>query len=765
MDRRRFLKVTAISGAGAVLSSCGHAERELIRFVPEENLTPGVSVWKPSICPLCAAGCGLIARVTDGEAEVVRNDRPGLIRMGLVKKLEGNPDHPINRGRLCPRGQAAIQLTYHPDRVRHPLRRAGPRGSGRYDALTWDEAVAMVVTRLEQLASGGAPRPVAALTRPFPGRRRELLDRFLAALGAHPAIDIDVFGDEVLRRANALSFGRAQVPTFDLARSRYVISFGADFLGTWNSPVAQMAAYGEMRQGRPGLRGTFVQVEARLSQTGANADRWIPIRPGTDGALALGLAHVILREGLRSADLAGAAGDLIDGWDAGLPEYAPEAVERVTGVPAARVARVAREIAGAEPAIALIGGPPLAQTNGLFHALAVNALHALVGNVGGPGGVSFTPQPRPSSLSASASATRAESGAVRAGSVRRLAEEILAGGRTAPQVLFLYEANPVFASPPAWRVGAALEAVPFIVSFSSFLDETSGLVDLVLPDHSFLESWVDHVPESGTPREVASVAAPAMRPLHDTRAMPDVLLEIARRVGGRMSAALPWQTFDEMLRATFEAQWSRAAPTSGEDPEAFWKGVRARGGWWGEEEAHRPSTAGAVRRRPARYVEAQFDGDATAFPFHFLPYASQMWLDGSLAHLPWMQETPDVLSTVMWGTWVEINPRTAAALGIAQGELVTVTSPHGALEAAALVSPGIAPDVVAMPVGQGHESFTRYASGRGANPIRLLAPLEEPDTGALAWAATRVRIARKGEGRLVLFGGALRERPHEQESR
>ena len=93
----------------------------------------------------------------------------------------------------------------------------------------------------------------------------------------------ELFGDDVLRRANALSFGREQLPTFDLARTRYVIGFGADFLGTWNSPVAQSAAYGRMRQGQPGVRGKFVQVEPRMSQTGASADEWVPARPGTEG--------------------------------------------------------------------------------------------------------------------------------------------------------------------------------------------------------------------------------------------------------------------------------------------------------------------------------------------------------------------------------------------------------------------------------------------------------------------------------------------------
>ena len=248
------------------------------------------------------------------------------------------------------------------------------------------------MAQLDGLAAAGNQQALAFLTRPSAGQRGDLVAQFLDRFGAPPAIAFELFGDDVLRRANLLSFGREQLPTFDLARARYVISFGADFLGTWNSPVAQSAAYGQMRQGRPGVRGTFVQVEPRMSQTGANADEWIPLRPGTEGVLALGLAHVMMAARLRPADAAGRAGALIDGWSGGLAAYTPAEVERPPASPAARIERLARELAEQRPAVAIIGGAPLAQTNGLFAALAVNALNALLGSVGEPGGVSFMPQ-------------------------------------------------------------------------------------------------------------------------------------------------------------------------------------------------------------------------------------------------------------------------------------------------------------------------------------------------------------------------------------
>jgi anaerobic selenocysteine-containing dehydrogenase len=407
----------------------------------------------------------------------------------------------------------------------------------------------------------------------------------------------------------------------------------------------------------------------------------------------------------------------------------------------------------------MVGGAAVAQTSGLFAALAVNALNALLGSVGEPGGLTFMPQ-----ISSLAAAN--QSGPVTSRSVSALAANILGADRPPVQVLLVDDVNPVFATPPAWRVREALLRVPFIASFGAFLNETSVLADLILPDHSSLESWIDRQPESGAAMAVASVAAPAMRPLHQTRAMPDVLLEIGRTLARPLTPAFEWQTFDEMLMQRVSAL--------GSSSDDAWSMVQQQGGWWGDrvpQTAKAPvlRSAKASAERPlslphtAGYREAQFDGDVTQYPFHFLPYPSQAFLDGSLAHLPWLQELPDVMTSAMWSCWIEINPRTAERLGISQGDIVEVTSSQGTLRVPALLSPGIAPDVVAMPVGQGHETFTRYASGRGQNPIKLLAALSEPATGALAWAATRVRIARVqgATGELILFAGEMRERPNE----
>lgn len=759
MERRDFLKISAVTGATAALDGCGKPDVQLIRFVPEEELTPGVATWKPSMCTLCPAGCGTLVRVMEGEAEVVRNGQLGLIKMGLAKKLEGNPHHPISQGKLCPRGQAGLQVTYHPDRIKNPLKRTGPRGSGQFQEVSWDEAIKELVAQLRALRSRKEEKSLAFLSRPLRGQRRKLVGQFLISFGGSAPAYFELFDEAVLRRANAWSYGHPQLPTYDLARCNYLISFGADFLGTWNSPVAQAVAYGQMRQGRPGERAKLVQVEPRMSQTGANADEWIPARPGTEGILALGLAHVMMKDRLRRAENAGRAGALIAGWSQGLPDYTPEEVEKKTGVAAPKITRLAREMASHPPAVAMIGGAPLAQSNGLFNAQAVNALNALLDSVEKPGGIFFTPQ---MSIPGAEYFPARPSPQGNVTSILELVQPLLHGLPDAARVLLLYDANPVFALPASYRMREALEKVPFVASLGSFLDETSILADLILPDHSPPESWLDDIPESGSTQAVVSLAPPAMRPLHNTRAMPDVLLEVVHQLGNDMSKGFPWKTYNEMLRAAFDKLRTQKGPITSTDPDDFWKKVQEPGGWWSTQIKTPPVTAFTkAPRGQAKLQEPEFDGAENEFPFHFLPYASQAFGDGSLAHLPWLQEMPDPLSTAMWSSCVEINPQTAERLGIKQGDLMEVASQHGKLQAPALLSPGIAPDVVAMPVGQGHMNFTRYASGRGANPLALLAPMVEPETGSLAWAATRVKISRAGEGKLILFAGGLRERPHE----
>ena len=308
--------------------------------------------------------------------------------------------------------------------------------------------------------------------------------------------------------------------------------------------------------------------------------------------------------------------------DAGSAQFTPQEVEKRTGVPAAKVERLAREFAANAPAVAIIGGAPLAHTNGLFNAVAVNTLNRVAGSVNQPGGVSFIAQGAPTPT-------------------RPLQRDSSQGAP--PKVLLIDDVNPVYGSPAASKVADALKRIPFIVSFGSFIDETSALADLILPDHSFLESWVDAAPESGSAKAVPVKFGPVMRPLYDTRSTPDVLLDVSRKLAKPLTG----------LPATF-----RGVPECRNRRQTF--GARRQS----RPPALRRSAATKVPRPP--YADPQFDGDASQYPYHFIPHASQALYDGSLAHLPWLQELPDPMTSGMWCSWVEINEKKAEELGISR---------------------------------------------------------------------------------------------------
>src|SRR4051812_48130567 len=168
MDRRDFIKLTAVTGTSAALTACGNPEHQLIRFVPDDDIVPGIAEWKPSVCPLCRAGCGVTVRVTDADYDITRDGQAGVLAIKAAKKLEGQPSHPVNRGGLCARGQAAIQLTYHPDRLTQPMKRSGARGSGTFTPVSWDQAIGELVAQLDKLTDRKA---LAYITRPRRSRR------------------------------------------------------------------------------------------------------------------------------------------------------------------------------------------------------------------------------------------------------------------------------------------------------------------------------------------------------------------------------------------------------------------------------------------------------------------------------------------------------------------------------------------------------------------------------------------------------------------
>ena len=456
VKRRDFLKVLSVTGAATAAVGCtsGDVEKLIPYLVSPDQTTPGVSNYYATTCRECAAGCGLIVEVRDGRAI----------------KAEGNPQHPVNRGALCARGQSGLQGLYNPDRFRGPMKREGDT----LVATTWTEAMQTLATKLGEVKSRGQGAKVAVVNQHEQGSFPAFLDTVLGGYGIAPHISYDAEAPVAVAQANKVAYG-ASWPNIDFAAASLIVSFSADFLDGWGLPVPQQLAFSEARgkiEGAP----RFIYVGARRSLTGLNADSWIPARPGSEVAIV----NALLGRGslASAAESAGVGVNLLEG--------------------------LAAEIRGARASAILSGG--YGEDAGEL-ASAVAELNKQRGNVG------TTIKPAEGYLAFEGVAGQAE--------IHALAERM--NGGDVP-MLIVRGANPAYTSGVGVGFAAAMAKVPFKVSFSSVPDETTSLCDLVLPDHHALESWGDAEPMRGT----LSLQQPTMDPVFDSRSTGDVLLAIAK---------------------------------------------------------------------------------------------------------------------------------------------------------------------------------------------------------------------------------------------
>ena len=727
VDRREFIKLVGAGGIGAgagfmLAEANKHPVEHLIPYVvPPEEFSPGVVTWYNSVCGMCSSGCGISVRTREG--------RP--------KKIEGNPVHPVNQGRLCALGQAGLQTLYNPDRLTGAMLLHGERGNGTFLQMTWDECLGTAAERIAAARDRGGN--VYFLSEGVRGHLAELLGLFTEALGNGQLLYHDFAHPHSLYAANDRLFGENQLPYYDIGNSDYLLSFGADFLNQWLSPVHHSLGFGRSR-GREGARGRFVQIEPKMSISGAAADEWIPATPGTEGFLALGIAHQLVADGVYE-------GEDVEAWRAALAGHSPGNASERTGVPAVTIVHLAEELSQAAHGLAIGGGSAAAGSNGVDTLVAITALNHLVGNLGQAGGIIFNADP-----------AGARSAIGERANYQRMEALIESARQGDIDVLIVNNTDPVFTTPQAAEFREAMASIPFVISLSSFMDDTTALADVILPSHTYLESWGDDMPEPGVGFSIGSVSQPVVSPLYDTRATGDIVIELGNRLG--MGEAIPWANMEDCVKDGWRRIYESVPIEEGElsDFDSFWHDVLVSGVWGESVRRDDAVTVNADAVSALDVAEPEYAGDENEYPFILHPYVTTALHDGRGANLPWMQELPEPMTSIVYGSWVEINPATAADMGIRDGDLLRVTSTQGTVEAPAVLFPAIMPDVVAMPIGQGHEEFGRYASQRGVNPIRILAPSVDGDSGALATGATRVSLAATGRrAEPVRIGGEARQ--------
>jgi anaerobic selenocysteine-containing dehydrogenase len=720
---------------------------------------------------------------------------------GRAVKIEGNPDHPVNGGGIGPKGQSGLQLLYHPDRIRGPLRRDGPRGSGRWVRISWEEAVRETAVRLRDIRARGDARAVVVIDGEPRGVVPRLWDRFLRVYGSPNHVRHASATESGQALAMAFMQGIPEVPAYDWQHTEYVLGFGVPLFESWCQTIHMSRATGALRRGTPGRRVKFVHVSPRFSVTAAKADEWVPIEPATEGALALGIAHVLIRDGLHDSTFVRDHTFGFETWrdrqghvhrgfrELVMADYRPDTVARITGVPAETIERLAREMSAHQPAIALGDGAASGATNGLGTAMAIHALNAVAGSIERRGGVlaqrpAIRPwdQPVPdATATAGLQAERIDGGGTSAcplggGSIQAVPDAILSNRPYPAQALILYRSNPVFSKPEGARWVQAIQKVPFVVSCSPLPDESTFWADLILPDHTYLERWdvVEPSPSSGRP--VISFRQPVVPPRHNTLATGDALIRIARAIGGSVAEAFPWP--DARAAGT---DLLRGLPLPAQDDEKGQARLHASGAWAGEQAFEQwndafatPSgkfefysqtiaarlaamfpDAGQLRQHlvavgvatPAddlclpHWEPARHAGTEREYPFLLAPYRAINYAEGGVRHLPWLREMP-AAGLLAWKEVVDVNPEDARQLDVGEGDLVSIESPAGRRRVCVRMNDGTRRGTLGLPLGHGPWppgiEDAGTAGGHG-----LLTALSDPLAGISASEGTRVRIRKE----------------------
>lgn len=731
ISRRQFIQLSALTGTAVAVSGCTinlqQSERLVPYVVPPEEALPGQNIWYATACRMCSAGCGVMVRVSNGRAH----------------KVEGNPEHPLNAGKSCGRAQAGLQYLYNPERFRNALRNES-RGTGggavdpfgqRYGlkatAIPWDGAVTEVANRIKSARPGA----VAFYSSNINDGLGAIVTPFLQALGSPAPVFYDTenayAGRNTLTNLVGQYFGQpgaaASTPFFHLSTSDVVFAFGGPLVDGGLSMVAYNRSFGEMRGSALGKRGYLVQFEPSMSPLGVVADEWIPILPGTEGLVALAIGRIMVDEKIGNAANSPVAGF----FSAGDPATAAS----LSGIAAERLGQLARIFGSYQHPTAVPGGTVAAQTNGVEAVTAILALNALVGNIGSNGSAFTLTPPAVDPMLAPVPLSSYTD-------VKALIDRMQSGGVD----VLMVQGNPRHELPLDTNFVEAISKVPFVVSFSSEPDETTVLSDMILPDHNYLESWGYQAVVPATDRPMLTGQQPVVLPLYDTRATTDVILALAQEIGGPAAVALPYKNTVEYLQAAVAKLAGQSALYDTANGEKVWAGWRQYGGWWPANEAPVYPSASPSFPSGGTVAPAQYDGNPEQYPLLLYPYPSVNMGNGRGAASSWLQEAPDPMTTASWETWVQINPTTAASLGIEMDQVVQIVSPHGEISAIAYIYPAIRPDVVAVPMGEGHTEFGRFAKNRGTNVTAILAPVTSTD-GELAWGATRVRIETLGRSR------------------
>lgn len=769
LDRRGFLKFVV---GGAIGTLATPLPWELIDesakftdlWAPEP--AKGPSSFVHTTCRLCPGGCGITLRLVEDKSgrdewrawhhkEFIERRKLPAVPIRAVK-IDGNADHPVNLGGICPLGVAGLQLLYGVNRIKTPLKRTNPKGEGApvWEKITWEEALNMVTGKLREIREAGNPHTVACILDSKRGLASELTDRFFRAYGS-PNVVTMPSQEDVETIGLALMQGTRGHLAYDLENSKCILSFGAALLEGWGAPVHNMMLFAKWQE-----KGdhTLVQIEPNCSITASKADKWIAVKPGAEAALALGMANVIVKEGLYDqALIAGCQG--FERFKTLLEEdYDLGKVSKITGVPEVTIANTARQFAITRPSVAVYGRGQGVMSGNLAEFMSVYSLNALVGNIGQKGGVVMQGEVPFKAWPSLITDTVAEQGLAEPridGSEGKYGVSMahnlaaaLKNGRV--NALFVHEANPSYALPRAHKFQEAVARVPFVVALSSYMNETAQMADIVLPLASYLERLEDVPSPTRIPYAAMSLTRPALINVPEARHPGDIYLTLAKALGGNIGASLPWDNFETLLKDKVEGVFASKRGRIGDQEVAalgsadeLWEALYAGKCWYDEPVFSRVTFNFNPQDQlphfePVSWMEASQDYPMLLMAYEDINIVNRRAVDT----LPYL--TKNINDTILQkkDLLVRVNPDTAGRLRLAEGDAATIQCPTGRFSVRVHLDVGMMPDIIGIPLGLGHSSNDPFLAGKGVNTYEVLEPVVDGATGLAVWWGTQAKLIK-----------------------
>ncbi len=748
--RRAFLKLSALTGTVVGVNHLLGPWTAVADLPQAINQNLRAERWKVTSCLNCPARCGMRVGIANGKAV----------------KITGNPLSLTSEGMICPRAHIGLQVLYDPERIFSPLKRGnkekGRTVDPRWTPISWDEALNEVTQRLKATREKADPHKLLLFTGLNSASSEDMIARFAEAYGTPNLIAGNGLDREAENSGNWMADGHYAPKAFDLDRTNYILAFGADLLESSRPLSRFLRKWGRVRREKPN-RTKIVVIHPRYSVTACKSDEWLPLNPGTDAALALGMARVIIQEKLYDESF-------LDHWTEGFDyykkqvfeQYSLEAVSRITGIGPGDIQRIAREFARTKPAIALPGKESTSWPDGSYTGYAIFCLNALVGSIDVPGGILYQENPKYQHLPPVVEDDIAKKGKGQQrldfrGSAKfpaarvvtnQIPESILTDVPYPVEMAIGFNSNFNMMAPGPQRWDQALKKLPYYVHVSPFVSEMARFADLLLPSTTFLEEWGYDHSSPGAGFAEARIKQPVVKPRGEARSVVNILFDISGRMKGSIE-----QSFSQIGG---NAEGFVKLRTASFMP---WKEFLRKGVWTGPDYEYKkykqsfrtPSkkmefVSGNLKALTAdsdylpRQQAVKFLGEKDKYPLLLLPYQPLLVVENGSQNYPWAQEIFLPMHGIGWGTLVEINSETARTWKLKDGKEVWVESPFQKIKARVKFSEGVHPEVVAISSGQGHDAYGKWQKGIGVNPYEVLGVDYDRVSGQAAFYNTRVKV-------------------------